>query len=280
MTQQLRPIQRRADLLQIQQQVVDPQRGPLAHGGGLRRLVMGVGKAGQVLVPQGEITEIAHHARGLRRDQTQRVAHDDQIRVVAHVAGRRAQMDDRLRGRAAFAEGQHVRHHVVPHRLLMLRGPGVIDVVDVRAHLVDLRLRNGQPQLPLRLRQRDPQPPPDRKLHVRRKQRLHLPRGVPRGERGNITFAQAHHLFFIIFNNIVAKNKQKIKQMRKIIPAAPGFSKNLSLCPNSPHVFSIKLFTIHKHRAIIEPDKKVAGRAVKRTVCAVFLSKSRKEMYL
>jgi len=67
-----------------------------------------------------------------------------------------------------------VRHDVVPDLALLRLRHVVVDVLDVRAHLRNLRLRDVEPQLPLRLRERDPEPPPRGELHVVRKQALHL----------------------------------------------------------------------------------------------------------
>ena len=47
------------------------------------------------------------------------------------------------------------------------------------AHLVELRVGDGQAQLLLALGQRDPQPAPSRKLEVGGEDMLHLGRRVP-----------------------------------------------------------------------------------------------------
>ena len=60
-----------------------------------------------------------------------------------------------------------MRHHVVAHLALALRGRVIVDVGDVRSELVDLRLHDGQTQLMLRAGQLHPEPPPCLKAHVR-----------------------------------------------------------------------------------------------------------------
>ena len=69
-------------------------------------------------------------------------------------------------------------HHVVPDLVLMRRGGGIVDVVNVLAHLLNLLVADGDAQLLLRFRQRDPQFAPGGKLVVIGKQTLHLVVGV------------------------------------------------------------------------------------------------------
>ena len=143
-------------LLDIEKQVVEPEAGPLADGGGLGGLEMGVGQAGQSLVLLRKVTESGHGVYQELPHQQQAVPHLQNVGVVTHIAGGGAQVDDGLGLGADLAEGEHMGHHVVPDLVLMRRGGGIVDVVNVLAHLLNLLVADGDAQLLLRLRQRDP----------------------------------------------------------------------------------------------------------------------------
>ena len=76
-------------------------------------------------------------------------------------------MDDALRLRALYAVGVHMAHHIVAHLLLPGLRHVIVDVVRVLLQLRDLLVRDGESQLLLRLRQRDPQPSPGAEFLVR-----------------------------------------------------------------------------------------------------------------
>ena len=103
----------------------------------------------------------------LPANQLQRLGHDDDVRVVPHIAGCRAQVNDPLCLGALLAVGVDVGHDVVAHQLLPLLRHIVVDVVRVAFQLLDLLIGDGKSQLLLRLRQSDPQAPPCAELHIR-----------------------------------------------------------------------------------------------------------------
>ena len=171
-------------LLHVRQQVLHPQSGPLAHGDGLRRLIVGVAQCrrGGVFFREGR--QIHQHRQQLSPQIDQSVPVQDQIGVIRDVAAGGAQMDDARRRWGRLAVGVHVGHHVVAHLPLPLGGDIVVDVGDVGLQLRGLRLCDGEPQLVLHAGQRRPQPPPGLVAAVVREQPQHIVRGVAGRQRG------------------------------------------------------------------------------------------------
>ncbi len=83
-------------------------------------------------------------------------------------------------------------HHIVAHFLLSGLRHVIIDILRVALKLVDLFFRDngsavlGKPQLHLRLRQRDPKPPPGSEFHIGRKNILHFLTCIPLRQRAHI----------------------------------------------------------------------------------------------
>ena len=153
-------------LLKIHQQILRPERGALADGRRLRGLKMRVGERRLCLVRLGKVRERLDDVHQQAADLLKRLAHENDIGVVADVAGRGAEVQNGLCLRAARAVGQHVGHDVVPHLVLARRGVVIVDVGDVRAQLLNLLIRDRQTELLLALRQRDPESAPGGKLVV------------------------------------------------------------------------------------------------------------------
>ena len=91
-------------------------------------------------------------------------------------------MDDARGLRADVAERADVRHHVVAQPVLILGGAVEIDIVEMRAHFLELLVRDGQAQLLLALGEREPETAERRKLPLRGEEMLHPLRGVARAE--------------------------------------------------------------------------------------------------
>ena len=115
--------------------------------------------------------------------QFERFAHQDQVGVVGDVAARGAQVDDRAGVGANVAVGVDVGHHVVPQFSLVLGRLGEIDIVDMRAQLVDLLFGDRQAQFRFGLGQRYPQAAPGAEFSLSSPQRGHFARSVAADER-------------------------------------------------------------------------------------------------
>ena len=75
------------DLFEVVVELVHPQGRPLADGGQLGRLEVGVGEAGHILILFGESGEVCKDIDDLFADQLEGVPHDDDVGVVADIAG-------------------------------------------------------------------------------------------------------------------------------------------------------------------------------------------------
>ena len=171
-------------ILQIHQQVLDPQGGPFAHGGGLSRLEVGESQGGQVLIGLGKVGQHPDDTHNLVANELEGFGHDDDVRIVPHVAGGGAPVDDARSLGALLAIGVHMAHHIVADHLFPLLGHFVVDVVGVLLQLCNLLICNGQPQLLLRLSQSNPKLPPGAELHVRGKKVFHFLVRVAGGQGG------------------------------------------------------------------------------------------------
>ena len=138
--------------LGIQREIVEPQRGTLAHSGQLSRLEVGVRHRGKLPVTQREVAKALEHGHQAAEQQLQDVPHDQQVGVVGDVGAGCPQMDVRSRRRGLVTEVMDVRHHVVPQTALMLSGPLQIRVVQVGAHLRQRALRDVETEAALLFR--------------------------------------------------------------------------------------------------------------------------------
>jgi len=176
------------DLLQIHHQLIGPQGGALAHGGGLGGLAVGVGHAGHVLVLFGKAGQLCQHADELFAHQLKALPHHDDVGVVAHIAAGGTQMDDARCLGALLAVGVDVAHDVVAHQLFALNGDLIVDVVHMGfqlGHHVGGDI--GQALIHLGPCQRHPQSPPCAELVVIGEDILHLVRSIAGGKGADIT---------------------------------------------------------------------------------------------
>ena len=173
-------------LLDIHREVLHPERGALADGRELRRLEMGVGQAGRGTPLHGEHFECIEHRQQPPQHHPEPVPHHHHIGVVGDEGAGGTEVDHRARRRGLLAEGVHVGHHVVPEPLFVLRRLPQVGVVEVRPHLGDRGLGDGEPELPLALGQRQPDAAPEADAVRLAPEALHLGGGVAGAERGTV----------------------------------------------------------------------------------------------
>ena len=176
----LEPLQQRLD---VQREVLHPQGRPLADGGQLGRLEMGVGEAGHRGMLPGEGTQGIEHRERPAQDQRQRLADDHQVGVVGDKRTGRAQVQVGSRGGGLLGEGVHVRHDIVAEAALVPRRGGEIGVVEVGAHGRECGVGDVESELPLRLGQGQPHAAPAPDPIRLAPELLHGRRGVASGER-------------------------------------------------------------------------------------------------
>jgi hypothetical protein len=169
--------------LEIQQQVLDPQCRPLADRGGLRGLEVRVSKRREVPVLLRECGKRADAGQQPLTHQQQRIAVLQQLAVVRDVCAGGAQVDDAVRLGRDIAVVMNMGHHVVTETLLV-RGRRIqVDVLDVRAHLVQCARGNVQSELLLGFSECDPQPAPCHELGPLGEDPAHFARCVALHER-------------------------------------------------------------------------------------------------
>ena len=155
---------------------------------------MRVGERRLCLVRLGKVRERLDDVHQQAADLLERFAHEDDIRIVADVAGRGTEVQNGLCLRATRAVGQHVGHDVVPHLVLARRGVVIVDVRDVRAQLADLLIRDRQTELLLALRQRDPEPAPGGEFVVVGINVLHCAPGIAGAQGIGVAVVHAYPL--------------------------------------------------------------------------------------
>ncbi len=166
------------DFLQRDGQVLRPERGPLADGGGLSRLIVGEAQGRQCLVPLGKTPQPVDRRRQFFRHDRQCFADLDQFGIAVDELTGRAEVDDRPSLGRDVAQCVDVSHHIVAQFLFVFRRLVVVDVVEVGAKFCDLFLADVQSQFPFRLRQRQPEATPGGEAEPRRPDRLHPRRCV------------------------------------------------------------------------------------------------------
>ena len=120
------------DILDIEHQVLHPERGALADRRELRGLKVRVAERRLVAPLLGERRQRAKHVERAAAKQIQPATHQNEIGVVGDVGAGGAQMDERLCLRRDVAEGMHVRHHVVTETVLVTGDRIEVDVVEIR----------------------------------------------------------------------------------------------------------------------------------------------------
>ena len=153
---------------------------------------MRVRKRRNAFVLLGKIAQRRNGVNELFPHKDERLAHSDDIGVIADIAARCAEVDYRLCVGAALAEGEHMRHNVVAHLVLVPGRRLVVDIVNVRFHLLYLRIAYIESKLLLTLGKGDPQSAPGRELEVIGEKALHLFSGISPTQGIFIKFVFTH----------------------------------------------------------------------------------------
>ena len=170
-------------VLQIQEQVLDPERGALAHGGGLGRLEVREPEGGLVLPLGREGRQGGEHVLQAAAQEHQGLLHDEQVAVIGDEAAGGPKVDDGPRRWRLLAPGVNGGHDIVAQGGLVARDGLEIHVVLGGPQLHDLRRCDRQAQLGFRLGQGNPEAPPHPLAVERREQAHHGLAGVAAGQR-------------------------------------------------------------------------------------------------
>ena len=154
------------EILEVEDELVQPQRRTLSDGRRLCRLEVGVRERRHILILHRELTELVDDIDELLMYELETLPHDDDIGVVADIAGGRTEVDDALRVRALYAVRIHMAHNIVTNLLLTCLCHLIIDLILMCLQLIDLLLRDVEAQLMLRLCQCDPELSPGTELVV------------------------------------------------------------------------------------------------------------------
>ena len=164
---------------QIADEILHPQRCPLAHRDQLGGLIMGVAQRGRGLVRFRETGKVGDDLQQLSPEVFQAVPVENDVGVIGNIAAGSAQMDDAGGGGRSLAVGIHMSHHVVANFFFPGSGTGKVNVRDVGFQLLDLLFGDRQPQRMLGLGKRNPELPPGLNPLLLGKQVQHIVGGIP-----------------------------------------------------------------------------------------------------
>ena len=142
----------------------------------------------------GESPQRAQHLPQAAQEQPARVAQNDEVGVVGDKAAGGAQVEVRARRGRLIAEMVDVRHHVVPQAPLVVPHGVEVGVVEVGPQGGQGGLRDGDPEVPFRFRQREPEPPPETRAMPPAPQGLHGGGRIARSERRFVPAGRRHRM--------------------------------------------------------------------------------------
>ena len=154
------------EILEVEHELIQPQGRTFTDGRRLCRLEVGIRKCRHILILHREPTELIDDVHELLMHELETLPHDDDIGVVADIAGGRTEVDDALRIRALYTVSVHMAHNIVTHFLLTCLRNLVVDLILMCLQLIDLLLCDVETQLMLRLCQCDPELSPGTELVV------------------------------------------------------------------------------------------------------------------
>ncbi len=165
--------------LQIQNKFIQPQARPLSDGRRLCRLEMRKAKRRLIFIFARKSGKCRNDIYKLFVHQTQCIPHDDNVRIVTHIAAGCSKVNDSLGLRALQTVRVYMAHHVMTNHLFSCLCLFVIDVLRMGLELINLFLCNIEAQLLLGFRKSDPKLSPCPEFLVRGENILHLLAGIP-----------------------------------------------------------------------------------------------------
>ena len=154
------------EILEVKHELIQPQGRTLTDRRRLCRLEVGVRKRRHILILHRELAELVDDIHELLMHELETLPHDDDIGVIADIAGGRTEVDDALRVRALYTVCVHMAHNIVTHFLLTCLRNLIVDLILMCLQLIDLLLCDVETQLMLRLCQCDPELSPGTELVV------------------------------------------------------------------------------------------------------------------
>ena len=161
-------------LLYVIDELVDPKGRAFSDRGKLSGLKMGVSEAREILILKREIAEVFNDLRYLRKKDLSRAAEDDNVRIVADVAGRSAEVYYRSCLWTLYAVRVYVGHNVVPYLFFAGLCDVKIDIVDMRLHFGKLLVGYIKAEFLFALGKHAPQLSPGSEFILLGKNVLHL----------------------------------------------------------------------------------------------------------
>ena len=119
-------------ILEIQKELVHPERGALSDRGRLCRLEVGKGEGRKVLILLREVCELRNDIQEFAAHNAESLRHENDICVIAHIAAGCTEVDDALCARALRAVCIDMAHHIVTHFSLSRLGDFVVDILGMR----------------------------------------------------------------------------------------------------------------------------------------------------
>ncbi len=132
-------------VFKVHGEFLHPKCRPLPYGRRLCRLKMGERQRRQSLVLIRKPCKLGDHIHKLLPDDLKCLGHHDHIRIISHITGSRAKVDDPLGLGALLPVGIHMGHHIVADNALPFLRHLVIDILRVCFQLFDLLVRDRKP---------------------------------------------------------------------------------------------------------------------------------------
>lgn len=110
---------------------LQPKSCSFANSSQLSRLIMGKSKSRKVLIRLRKFGETIDHYSKSTEQQVAAFSKKDQVRIIGHIARRRAEVDNGRRCRCYFSKRVNVRHHVMSPFLFLLSRNSELSFIEV-----------------------------------------------------------------------------------------------------------------------------------------------------